>query len=509
MQRWLPLLWTALFCSVLFIPALADRDLTSSHEARAAQNAQSMLERGNWLLPGLLDRHVELQKPPMYYWLVALLGWCNGGHVNEWAVRLPAALSACVTVLFLAYLGMRTGRPLAGFLAAIILASSVHFTWLARVGRIDMPLTMTITLALGAFHLGERSWQIFGYVGLALGVLLKGPIAIVLAGVVAISVWLVRDRRLHSRTSLWWGVPLTLAVAAPWFVWANWATDNQLFEVFFWYHNVERGLGGAEALATHPWWFYGVRVGVDLLPWSLFVPLAIFLFVRKPDWRADGDAQLGLIWFGAILLFLSCMRFKRADYLLPAYPGLAIFLGAIGERCWHGTACSKKAVMAMASFMILYAGGWLTFHYAFTDRTHEHRELAAEIRRQTGGPVIFFRAESHLLAYHLGSPVGTVLEWENLEKWTRKPRVVYYVMPEACATEALRRLPALEEFARLAESEGRVYVVMRTASSSSLLAPPINNLQTTSLSRREKTGGLSYTHSSPRRCRTCSTHQIE
>src|SRR5262245_51921065 len=198
MVRWLPFLGVVLFAAVLFFPALGDRDLTSSHEARAAQNAQVILDEGHWLVPRLFDRHLELQKPPMYYWLVALIAWLKGGVVDAWAVRLPAALSALATVLFLYYLGVRTNRPLAGLLAALILASCVHFTWLARVGRIDMPLTMTITLALGTFYLAQANdapmsrlrWSAFGYTALGFGLLFKGPIALVLPAVVAGSVWL-------------------------------------------------------------------------------------------------------------------------------------------------------------------------------------------------------------------------------------------------------------------------------------------------------------------------------
>src|SRR5439155_12056869 len=80
------------FCGLLFLPGLGDRDLTSSHEARAAQNAQMILDEGHWLVPRLFDQHLELQKPPLYYWLVALFGWMKGGNVDAWAVRLPAAL---------------------------------------------------------------------------------------------------------------------------------------------------------------------------------------------------------------------------------------------------------------------------------------------------------------------------------------------------------------------------------------------------------------------------------
>src|SRR5262245_56575848 len=94
----------SIFCVVLFFPGLGDRDLTSSHEARAAQNAQMILDEGHWLVPRLFDRHLELQKPPLYYWLVAIIGWCGDGQVTALAVRLPAAISAFLTVVFVYYI---------------------------------------------------------------------------------------------------------------------------------------------------------------------------------------------------------------------------------------------------------------------------------------------------------------------------------------------------------------------------------------------------------------------
>lgn len=462
----LPLLALLVLSGMLFFVGLGDRDLVSSHEARAAQNAQMILDEGHWLVPRLFDQHLELQKPPLYYWLVAALAWLRGGTVDVWAVRLPAALAGLATVLFLSFLGSQRGRPLAGLLAALILATCLHFTWLARVGRIDMPLTMAITFALGGFHLGCRGdvsrlqrlgWHFGSYTWLAVGLLLKGPIAVVLPAVVVLFVWLRHarfDRAAHGlhllATSLGWGVPWMLAIAGPWFIWANVQTNNQLFEVFFWYHNIERGLGGTETLAAHPWWFYGPRIVVDLFPWSFALPLAVVLCWRHRQASSDDDAWDGWLWFAAIGLFLSCMSFKRADYLLPAYPGMAIFLGACAERWWlqmRGLPQTERmrrlARRAAASVLLIYAIAWLSFHVWFVpaqEKDWPYRRMAREIRRQTDGPIVFFRAESHLLAYHV-RPVGTILEWENLRKWADRSIPVYFVMPEKAAREWEQHLP--------------------------------------------------------------------
>src|SRR5262245_66026689 len=72
------------FSSLLFLFRLGDRELASSHEARAAQNSQSILNSGQWDLPRLFDGRVEMQKPPLFYWLVAALGWLKGGQIDAW-----------------------------------------------------------------------------------------------------------------------------------------------------------------------------------------------------------------------------------------------------------------------------------------------------------------------------------------------------------------------------------------------------------------------------------------
>src|SRR5579871_395504 len=190
------LLLLGLLSGFLFFYRLADRDLWSSHEGRAAQDAQSMLTAGSWGLPRLFDGHPELQKPPLYYWLVAGLARLKGASVDAWAVRLPAALSALGGVLLVYELGRRRGRQVAGLSAALILATAVHYVTLARTGRIDMPLTLTVSVALTGFYLGYRRWReqegrgawrclLPGYLAVAAGVLLKGPIGLVLPVAVA------------------------------------------------------------------------------------------------------------------------------------------------------------------------------------------------------------------------------------------------------------------------------------------------------------------------------------
>ncbi len=439
--------------SFLFFRGLGVRELSSSHEARAGQNAAVILETGQWGLPRLFDEQIELQKPPLYYWLVALVAWLHGA-VDAWAVRLPAALAALVCALLIFALLWRNGRSVAGFAAACVLATCWHFTWLARVGRIDMPLTLAVTAALGCFYLGGASWRwrAGGYVAVACGMLLKGPIAAVLVAGVAAALMVADADELRPTTLLrsvakrvsggswWWGAAIVALIAAPWFLWANLQTSGRLWDVFFVYHNFERGFG-SETLAAHPWWFYAARFWIDALPWSLIAPAAAWLVWTKGWWRDDTVIRLGFVWFLAIAGLLSLMRFKRADYLLPAFPGLALFLGAVAERWWT-EARPRWAPAALAGTLLGYAACWAVYLHRHDD-AWPYRTAAQKLRTHAGPdtPIIFFRAEVHPLAFHLRRPLGSILEWENLAIWANEPRPIYFVMPAECARAWAQQSP--------------------------------------------------------------------
>lgn len=496
-------------CYALFFFKLGERDLWSSHEARAAQDAGSILQDGAWALPRLHDRRVDMQKPPLYYWMVAIAGSLRG-TVDALAVRLPAALSALGCVILLYALGVKNGRAVAGLVAALILATSIHFTWLARTGRIDMPLTLCISIAIIGMYQGG-CWLLPAYLSLAGALLLKGPIGLILPSAVLVAYWSyerlwgqtpphsevapgsrIRENsgvlsrsptelsrvRLQGTTvrgslGLAWGVPLVIALVLPWYLWANVATGGKFLEVFIWQHNIERGLGTSETLATHPPWFYLVRLVIDLLPWSIVLPFGLWMHLCQGWWKADPEARLGVIWSGAILLVLTCSSFKRADYLLPAYPGIALALGCIGERLWHQAANRRRLVVGLASLLLACVAGWMSYVailLPMQEAPLDQRCLAHEIRTRAPQPqlVIFFRTEAHALAYHVGTPIETLLEWENLDKWAAMPQSYLVVMPEEVAAEWRQHLPTgqLEEVLRnrdlMVTKPARPLILMRT-----------------------------------------------
>src|SRR5262249_22713650 len=160
--------------------------------------------------------------------------------------------------------------------------------------------------------------------------------------------------------------------------------------------------------------FYGPRLLLDLLPWSCLLPAACWWLVRRGRWREERAARFGLVWLAVILGLLCCMRFKRAGYLAPAFPGAALLLLCAAGR-WYGTAShGRRWAVAFGVVLVSCLAGWLGYLERMAAADHSawtYRRFAAEIRRRTSNTVIFFRAESHAVAFHVGRPMHTVLEW--------------------------------------------------------------------------------------------------
>jgi 4-amino-4-deoxy-L-arabinose transferase-like glycosyltransferase len=310
--------------------------------------------------------------------------------------------------------------------------------------------------------------------------MLKGPVALALVGPVAVA-WLVvkprGPRRALPTPAALLGVAVVLLLAGPWFVWANATTGGEFFRVFFWHHNVERFAGTSPTLATHPAWYYLPRFAADFLPWTPALALLTWWAVRAGGWRTDPLFRFGVVWVVPMFAVLSAAQFKRADYLLPLYPGAAIVLGCAAERWLASRANPLTARAAKWGFALVLVGtvvGWgvMTAVVEPAEQAREEkRAFAAFIRSHAPAPepVLLFRAESHLLAYHLGRPLSTRVEWHDLAAWLDEPGLRFVVMPPEYvypAGEIVKRRK-LVEVGRLDQFTGarppRPLVFLRTA----------------------------------------------
>lgn len=432
-KEWLPVAAVGLAAWMVMGWQVAQRGMWSSHEGRAAQNAQSVVSDGEWLVPHLFNGEAELQKPPLYYWLVALTAWLEDGRVDAINVRVPSTLSAVAGVILVYWLGRRMWNVQTGLWASLILLTTTRFAWLGRVGRIDQPLCLVLLASMAFFWewiernrptaISEKDRRLRArsrsgetdapsaslsrlpysvYVLLAAGVLLKGPVAVVFFFVPVLAFLILAGYPVVPRWQPGWlatwrglrlpsGLLLTVALSAPWFIAASIATGGEFFWSFFVYHNLERALGTSEALKAGPVWFYIPRLLVDAFPWSLLYPaMWLWLWRSRGRWLfkpAEGTGSGPIdprylflfTWAVSLFAFLSFVSFKRADYLLPVYPAMALILaGWLGERtkealaAWHRRPLERHrryhriilvtaGAMAVATIPLLMWGG-VEFH---------------------------------------------------------------------------------------------------------------------------------------------------
>jgi 4-amino-4-deoxy-L-arabinose transferase-like glycosyltransferase len=470
-----PALAVFLFTAVLFFAQLGHRDLYSSHEARAAQNAQRMLDTGAWGLPVLFDGRVDLQKPPLFYWMVAATGYLNGGTVTEWVARFPSALSGLVCVLLVFGFLRADGRPTAALVAALVLATANHFTGISRTARIDVPLACAVTVALLAFYRGSKSpptavgecarWHLLAAIAAGIAVLLKGPVGLALIGPAAV-LWLLVERRYTPvrlpLTSLLFGPVVVALIALPWFLWANIATQGEFWRVFFWHHTIARFTGSSPLLATHPAWYYLPRFWVDFLPWTPALMSLTTWGVRSGRWRSDATFRFALIAFGVMFAVMSAAQFKRADYLLPVFPMAAIAVGCMADA-WLASRQDPRSVRVVkwifGGILAAVVAGWVVMDLVVEpaeQAKEEKRAFAEVIRSHAPAPqvILQFRMESHLLSYHLGQPVYTFVEWGELNELLAVPGPHFVVMPpeyvfaagEICTSRKLVPIARLEDY---------------------------------------------------------------
>src|SRR5437867_2031966 len=169
---------------VFFFHGLNSIGLIGPDEPRYAAIARDMLLTGDYITPRL-NGAPWFEKPVLMYWLAAI-GYKIFG-INEAGARFPSALGATICVFFVYWCGRRLWDRATGFLAALILATSIGWFAFARAASMDMPLTACLTMALACFLVAfndptpqQRIWFYAFYAALGLGMLAKGPIAALL-----------------------------------------------------------------------------------------------------------------------------------------------------------------------------------------------------------------------------------------------------------------------------------------------------------------------------------------
>ncbi|QFS44208.1 glycosyltransferase family 39 protein [Nostoc sphaeroides CCNUC1] len=388
--RTVSILWLILIGWIAFGWNLGNIGLIDETEPLFAEASRQMFVTGDWITP-FFNGDTRFDKPALIYWCQAIAYAIIG--VNEWAVRLPSAIAAFALVCLVFYtiqwyfakqdeleqVSRPTRRYKTSFIAAALMALNPETIIWARTGVSDMLLTGCMASALLCFFLGyageesreqgagsreqgenssplrpaprpassalfPNKWYIAFYVLIAGAILSKGPVGIVLPGLIvaAFLLYVGKFREVLSEMRLLVGVLIILGLSVPWFALVIWRNGWNYINAFFGYHNLERF---TEVVNGHsaPWYFYFLVVLLGFAPYSVYLPLSVvrLKFWQRSHWRSlERFQQFGLfawLWFATIFGFFTVAVTKLPSYVLPLMPAAAILVALLWSDFFQDT----------------------------------------------------------------------------------------------------------------------------------------------------------------------------
>jgi len=401
----LPWFWSVCFYAVAALLCFGNlnHELFEPDETRYAEIPREMLAKGEWVIPLLADE-AYLDKPPLFYWSVMVSYKLFG--VGIWQARLTCALFCFLTLAVCLELGsLLIGRK-AALAGSVMLLLCPGFLIMGKLLLLDSLITLftvagilTGFLAIRQTKLHKTWWTLCAFI-CGLGILTKGPIAVVLIGVPLFIACLLDSRFARLKPKAWFAWLLVAGfIPLPWFLlMANKQPD--FFNHFFWEHHVKRFLEPFDHQR-------GVFFYLPILMGGM-LPLVWFgwQFARKLSSGAGHAFQnptngFLLLAGGWCIFFFSLSGCKLPTYILPAFAPLCLAFGSFltSECNWKPallkfTCTAHLVLIFLIQFLLL---PW----YANFRSPMAHREHIHQVCRDSNLPILCYPRESNAIAFDL------------------------------------------------------------------------------------------------------------
>jgi 4-amino-4-deoxy-L-arabinose transferase-like glycosyltransferase len=332
-----PFALLCLLCLALYAPGIASIPPLDRDEARFAQATRQMLETGDFIR--IRFQHEARNKKPIgIYWLqaAAVAVFSTPESSAIWPYRLPSALAATVAVLLTFGLGTRLlSSRLAGFAAAVLMASALGLVVEAHLAKTDAALLATVVAgqgALGLVYVRTRtdrpvSWSValVFWLAEAAGILLKGPPGPVMALLTIASLSIADgDTRWIKGLRPFAGLLLMALIVSPWVIAIEAVTEGHFISDAL-SHDLLPKLVAAQETHGAPPGYYLVLAIASFWPGSILIVPALIRGWRQR--RAAAERFL-LAWLVPAWVLFELVPTKLPHYVLPLYPALALLAGS-------------------------------------------------------------------------------------------------------------------------------------------------------------------------------------
>ncbi len=330
------LLFGVAFC--LFIFWGQQLPITDPVESNYALTAKEMAYSNNWLSPKIYGQ-VWFDKPVMFYWLMGIAFKALG--CSEMAARIIPALFGAGGVSLAEWFVTKIASPRQGLVTACLLATSLQYFMIAKLLIPDMVLFVLDSAALVFFFLGyfkddgTKHWYLIMYPCLALAVLTKGPVGILLPGMIMVLfLGIQKNGSELKRMHLFSGMLVFSLIAFPWYIQMYLRHGDAFLNTFFGVNNYLRA-----TVSEHPkdnvFYYYFVVFLLSTLPWTGFAMGGLYIGFSGLRHK-NPQLSFFILWAIVYFVFYSFMATKYLTYTFPLlFPVVVLasfFLRAEEER---------------------------------------------------------------------------------------------------------------------------------------------------------------------------------
>jgi 4-amino-4-deoxy-L-arabinose transferase-like glycosyltransferase len=437
--------WWILLILLPGLWALLARPLTPLEETRAAGVAWEMWLRGDFLVPHMNGMPYS-HKPPLLFWLMHL-GWSVFG-VNDWWPKLVGPLATLgATALTWRLAGeIWPQDQRVRQLTAWLIGGSLGWILYGQMLMYDTLLTACVLIALiGAWRAGSTgsrsAWALVAC-GIGLGVLAKGPVALlhVMIPVLLAPLW---SQRARQKPLAWYSWSL-LALLGGTLIAGTWAGLAALYggDEYARMILLEQTSGRVVKSFAHerPWWVYLVFMPALALPWVLLPGTWRGLL---GDNSTEGRRFL-LCWALGSLFVLSLVSGKQPHYAIPELPAVMLLIaGGLSTR--YST--RKVAVRAILTALVLLTIATAIFAKRYADFDMVPAARLTSSLQKSGVPVATMRDYKNQLTFpgRLEQPLPE-LQRDQVGPWFQQhPDGVVVTqreeLPESLGLEVFERFP--------------------------------------------------------------------
>lgn len=371
-------------------------------EARFAQATRQMVETGDYQRIRLQDQERN-RKPIGVHWAQAasvfVMQPFMEGNNEIWPYRLPSALGLVLAALAALWAGRALLTERAALFGAGLFAAGMLAGFEGMTAKTDALLLGFTTLAMAALArlrvlpnerrlFGSKELAILFWGAIGIAVLIKGPVAplVALNTLGALGVW--ERRWTWMRPLLWWPGPLLAAlIIAPWFIVISIETSGRFFFDMMFGDIAPKIASGDEGHFALPGYH------LFLLPFLIFPATYALPAAARLGWETlraprndDAHASLRFLiaWAVPTLLFFELAPTKLPHYVLPAYPAIALLCGAglsaMLGRQWRTTHPAGVVLFAVAGIVIVALTA--------TAATFMPGDFAADLRRAISAALV-------------------------------------------------------------------------------------------------------------------------